>query len=162
LLCASFYYLADTGEFFRTLGLCSYNSVYLILACVENFCSDISCLQFKFMHRLTRHVSAIRTTNRRRDICEKFTSFCQVQKRDAHKRKLVPFFCVTVYIRLLGSPQTAWVHQLGVNGNGQRRILTPPPHPILYCYKNQKELRRECAVRKNFFAELITNVWNSP
>ena len=31
---------------------------------------------------------------------KKFTSFCQVLKKDAHKdkRTLVPFFCPTVYI----------------------------------------------------------------
>ena len=29
---------------------------------------------------------------------KKFTSFCQVLKKDAHQRKLVPVFCLTVYI----------------------------------------------------------------
>jgi len=33
------------------------------------------------------------------NVCEKITSFSQVLKKDAHKRKLAFFFCLTVYIR---------------------------------------------------------------
>ena len=31
-------------------------------------------------------------------VCEKIHQFLSSTKRDAHKRKLVPFFCLTVYI----------------------------------------------------------------
>ena len=58
LLCGSFYYLTETGEFFlQTLGLrkvdrsISYNSVYLIFACVEIFAATVTlnvlCLPVK-------------------------------------------------------------------------------------------------------------------
>jgi len=42
---------------------------------------------------------AYRSTFLRPNACEKkIISFCQVLKKDVQKRKLVPFFCLTVYV----------------------------------------------------------------
>jgi len=45
----------------------------------------------------TRNV-AYSSTFLRFNVCEKFTSFCQVLKKDAHEWKSVAFFCLTVYV----------------------------------------------------------------
>jgi len=47
LLCASFWYLTETGEVFtytrpKESRSVSYNSVYLFLACVENFAATVT------------------------------------------------------------------------------------------------------------------------
>jgi len=36
------------------------------------------------------------------NVCEKNHQFLSSTKKDAHKRKLVPFFCLTVHFVLLG------------------------------------------------------------
>jgi len=55
-VCISFYYLTETGKFFTYTGpkesrSINYNSVYLTLACTENFSAivtlSILCLQVK-------------------------------------------------------------------------------------------------------------------
>ena len=60
LLAHFFQYLKETVNFFshtlnlRKLKSISYNSVYLILACVENFCSDSDIKHFMFTSQVIK------------------------------------------------------------------------------------------------------------
>jgi len=48
---------------------------------------------------------------------KKITRFCQVVKKDAHKRKLVSFYCLTVYRTLYDG------QHVGTNTAATRRIM---------------------------------------